>query len=426
VKKMPRSSKLKIDRLVYGGSGLGFLNGQAVFVPFSAPGDELEVEIVSEKKGVHWGEIREIITPSVSRTTPFCPHFTQCGGCQWQHLSYADQVAWKRIVMEDTIRRLGGVKQAEVENCIPSPKDRDYRHRVRLHVDTDSQRSQVGFYRTGSHEVVPIDNCPLLPAEMNRLLKQLSVLLGKYPMANLTEIEMAQGNKGKPVLHLRSTGELPALDEFRTLPVDGVVADLGNEKETIQGRDFVKISVGEMEFQVGSNVFFQANLGLLPAFADKIVEMTARCDQAVELYSGIGLWGCLLSDRVRRLFAFESNPPAAQDALTNLRNLKISNIVSSSTSARAGLGMVLKKGIKPDLILMDPPREGLSKNVCRRLLEIKPKQMVYISCNPATLARDIKMLLADGHFRIERIQPLDMFPHTYHIETIVRLIRNTR
>jgi len=421
---MPHFSKLKIDRLVYGGSGLGFLNGQAVFVPFSAPGDELEVEIVSEKKGVHWGEIREIISPSASRVAPFCPHFTQCGGCQWQHLSYADQVAWKRGVMEDTIRRLGGVKQAEVENCIPSPQDRGYRHRVRLHVDTDSQRSLIGFYRPNSHEVVPIDNCPLLPAEMNCLLKQLSALLGKCPMANLTEIEMAQGSKGKPVLHLRSTGELPALDEFRSLPVDGVVVDSGDGKETIQGRDFVTISVAEMDIQAGSNVFFQGNLCLLPAFADRIVEMTARCDQAVELYSGIGIWGCLLSEKVRRLFAFESNPPAAQDALTNLRNLKIGNIVSSSTSAKAGLSMMLKKGIKPDLIIMDPPREGLSKNVCKILLEIRPEQMVYISCNPATLARDIKMLLADGHFRIERIQPLDMFPHTYHIETIVRLVRN--
>lgn len=420
---MQRFSRLRIDRLVYGGSGLGFLDRQAVFVPFSAPGDDLEVEIVSRKKGVHWGKIREIIAPSISRTPPFCSHFTKCGGCHWQHISYTDQVAWKQRIMEDTICRLGGITHVDVKSCIPSPEDKNYRHRIRLHVDTDSQRSQIGFYRPGSHKIVPIDDCPILAPGMNSLLKQLSALLKEYPTPNLTEIEMVQGNKGRPILHLRSKGRLSSLSELQLLPVDGIVFDSGNGKETIQGKDFVNISVGDMEFQAGSNVFFQANLGLLPTFADKILEMIGRCDQALELYSGIGIWGCLLSDRVGKLLAFESNPLAAHDALTNLRNLKIGNIVSHTTSAKAGLSMMLKKGIMPDLIIMDPPREGLSKNVCRKLLELKPEQMVYISCNPATLARDLKMLLSDGQYRIDQIQPLDMFPHTYHIECIVRLIR---
>jgi 23S rRNA (uracil1939-C5)-methyltransferase len=201
---MQRISRLKIERLVYGGSGLGFWDGQAVFVPFSAPGDELDVEIVSGRKGVHWGKVKEIITPSASRITPFCPHFTKCGGCHWQHILYADQVAWKQRIIEDTICRLGGMKHVEVENCISSPKERCYRHRVRLHVKTDSQRSQIGFYRPGSHKIVPIDNCPLLTPEMNCLLKELSDLFGDYPMPNLTGIEMVQGSKGRPVLHLRS------------------------------------------------------------------------------------------------------------------------------------------------------------------------------------------------------------------------------
>lgn len=417
-----KDCKVTIERIVHGGNGLGYVNGQVIFVPFSVPGDELSVDVISFQKKVQWGEIKQIITPSPARVEPFCPHFTLCGGCQWQHISPDKQLEYKQLIVSDTLARLGGLRDVKVNSCLPSPMLQGYRHRVRFHGQRNGK--EIGFYRPGSHTVVPIRSCQILSPEINRCLEQVSGFLVRHPIKGLTEIQFMQGSDSEVILTLmlRKMADISRIECFlEQLPLAGITVCTKSDRKNAWGAGSVSMKVAGREFQVSSGVFFQANPSLLPTLIKQVQKTLPTGNVGMELYSGVGVFSICLSHKIRKLINFELNPFACKNTIANLQTNKIRNVISYSLSAESGFELLSAREIKPDIVILDPPREGVSSAVCKALLKVMPKRIVYISCNPATLARDLKIILGSDRYQLMEIQPLDMFPHTSHIEIVTSL-----
>jgi len=396
--------KVKIERLVNEGHGLGYLDGKVIFIPYSVPGDELSVDNISRKRGVQWGRIKSILQPSPHRIEPFCQWYATCGGCQWQHIDYHFQLKHKQLIVEDTLKRLGKLENIDVKPCIPSPKQQGYRNRVKLHWE---EKVGFGFFKKHSRTVIPITSCPILAEEMDGYLKKLSSSFLAEPNRKSAQINMIKGSN-TPVCFAMT---LKVADND-SLWIDSL---------KIFGKNYVEVSIKNKIFQVSNGAFFQANKSLLPTMVEHISETNDVGGLGVELYAGVGIFSTFMSSKFDNLVAIEWNRQAVSDAKANFIKNNVNNAAIYPLSAEDGLSMLIKKNKKPNFILVDPPRDGLSKDVCEKIQKLLPKQITYVSCDPATLARDLKKITSTGIYKINQIQPLDMFPHTSHVETIVRL-----
>ncbi|RJP64286.1 MAG: 23S rRNA (uracil(1939)-C(5))-methyltransferase RlmD [Candidatus Abyssobacteria bacterium SURF_17] len=416
---------VRIEKLVAGGYGLGYVDGRVIFVPYSAPEDEILVEVAPPRRGVSWGSIQQILSPAPSRISPFCAHYTRCGGCQLQHMSYADQLESKRLVVDEALRRLAGLRDAEIVSCIGSPMVMGYRSRARLHCEG----GKVGFQGSRSNRVIPLEFCPLLMDNMNTCLKHFSSYMSAHPIRGLSALQMTEDTDSRVVVTLEMDS-LPGsrlIGELRdTVRVAGASVRVGHHRHVLWGEDYSTVSVAGRTFRVSPGSFFQLNRSLLPVLIEEVLKTVSGNDIAVgiELYAGVGVFAIMLSERARKLMAVEWNRDAAEDALANLKSNRISNVEVIPLSAENALDLMFSRNIKPELVLIDPPRDGLSSAVRSKLMKLLPRQLIYISCNPATLARDIKSILSSGSYRLEKVKPLDMFPHTAHIECIASFMRN--
>jgi len=410
--------KVKIDKIVCDGYGLGFLDGKAIFVPYSVPGDVVEVENVSRRKGVEWGSILQIVEASPNRVEPFCSHYSTCGGCDWQHIEYSCQLEYKRSIVEDTLERIGGLSDVCVKPCIPSPIQKAYRRRVKLHRDGKN----LGFYKQRSNVVVPIETCPILSDEINLCLKQLSSYTAEHGVPEFKDVEFIQGSEAGVVMTLLSRklgGHSLSADDIPACSGASVFA--GRRVESLWGKDYVEISLGGLVFRFASESFFQANTALLPELVRCVTGAVEKCRAGLELYAGVCVFGSLLSEKVDVLTAVEWNRRAVDAALINLRSNNIDNTAVYRLSVERGLDLAAAKKPMPDFVLLDPPREGVSKDAYKGIEKLSPRQIVYVSCNPATLARDIKKFISSGNYSLQYVQPLDMFPHTSHVESVAVL-----
>ncbi len=409
---------VRIERLVHEGYGLGYLNGRVIFVPQTIPGEELEVEVTSVRKGVQWGEIKRILVPSPQRTTPFCPNYIACGGCEWQHIAYSAQLEYKRRILEDTLRHLGGLKDITVSPCIPSPLQLGYRSRVRLHWQ---DKVGLGYYKPKSHEVIPIETCPLLTEGINACLQRLSAYLRSHPLKGLNEMQIMEGTDSQVIITLLFKFWPKSHDwikDIEKIGAAGMVVVAGDRRQTIYGRDYANIAIDGWNFKAAAGSFFQANIGLLPVMSREMIKPVESGATGAELYSGVGVFSLPLSRQMGKLMTVEWNRRATADVQANFIANKIKNVAVYALSAENGLTLLSSRNFRPDLIAADPPREGMSEAVRREILKLSPRQIIYISCNPATLARDLKTISAENIYRLMEIQPLDMFPHTSHIEAI--------
>lgn len=382
------------------------------------------LDIAPARKGVAWGRIKEILSPSPSRVTAFCAYFGECGGCQLQHISYPAQLEYKRLIVEDAFRRVGGVRDANVDPCVGSPAQRRYRSRARFHC----RRGEIGFHKSRSNMILPLEYCPVLPDGINACLRQFSAHLSAHPLPDLLGVQMMEDSDSRVtvVLEMNAFPDDRAINGLREhVAVAGAAAGVGHRTRVLWGEHHSKISVDGRAFRVGPSAFFQANTSLLPTLTQQVLCAigTDDIDTGIELYAGVGLFTVALSERVRKLLAVEWNRDAVEDATANLSTNRIDNVEVIALSAEEALDRVAPGNDKLELVVMDPPREGLSTRVRSRLLRLSPRQLVYISCDPATLARDVKSFLNSGAYRLEQITPLDMFPHTAHIECLCSLMR---
>ncbi len=408
--------EITIDKLVYGGYGLGRHQGKVVLVPFSAPGDRLLVRAVTEKKNLIRAEVAQIIAGGYARNEPRCSHFGRCGGCQWQHLDYAQQVATKRQILEELFHHRFPQSRNLAIEMMASPEIYNYRSRARLQVRCYGSNSEIGFYRSQSHIIEDIESCPLLRPSLNRALGEIrrSEFRGGF-YQSAKELEIAGSEE---------TGEWSAQAVEQGL--DESSSSLGKGQDDRREPVFpLKRTVGGFTYKLLPSAFFQANDFLITALADTVLGLAKSSGRAsaLDLFSGVGLFSLPLARHFVKVTAVENSPVAAHLCAENAKAAAVDNLRISQLDVLDWMRAV--GSISPpafDVVVLDPPRTGAGADVMEHLREWAPETIIYVSCDPNTLCRDISFL-PTGDYEIDSIKGLDLFPQTYHFETIVRLKR---
>jgi 23S rRNA (uracil1939-C5)-methyltransferase len=423
----PAPMLVTIEKPIYGGAFLARAEGKAIFTPLTLPGEQARVCIVDDRRGYAFAEAEEIVSAAPERTTPPCPHFGPCGGCHYQHAGYEAQIAFKEDILRETLERAGVSPPKEITVLAGEPWK--YRNRIRLAFDA---AGNPGYRGRRSHDIVPIRECPIAapvlvdaalaaaelfrhssfagrPAEMSLFCDaRESALLFNAKVANPSKalVEDFSGELG---------GEVPALRgvEFSTEGLPG----RQSHASARWGASSLVYRVANFDYRVDFGAFFQVNRWLVDEFVESVAA-GHRGNVAWDLYAGVGLFSRRLSTNFDRVIAVES-ASAAMPALE-------ANLAGTSATAHRGTTIeFLHRGrtaARPDLIVVDPPRAGLGAEVTTRLAEIAAPALVYVSCDPATLARDLRPLLSAG-YTIEDLSLADLFPQTFHIETVVQLRR---
>lgn len=389
--------EVTIEKLVYGGDGLARIGAQTVFVPFAAPGDRLRVRITETGRNFARAVIEEILTPAPARRTPPCPHFGVCGGCQLQHLEYPAQLAAKAEFVRESLRRLGGIEWTG-EIATLAAAEFGYRARAEIKVRrVDDEPPHIGYFRAGTHEVCEVNDCAILLPAANRELQRLRAEPELIPHG-ATRVYLTVGDDG--VIVTPATGENGKAHE---------VDALGTAQQRIGG----------FTYRFGVRSFFQSNRLLVEELVRTAVNERDGA-LAVDLYAGVGLFTLPLAQRFAQVIAVEGNRLAVAHGSENVRANNVTNVRYDSVSVEAWLKYKATEQPCPDLVLLDPPRAGAGAIVIERLAALAPPQLVYVSCDPATLARDLKLLVAYG-YTLRALTVLDMFPQTFHVETVAEL-----
>ena len=408
----PHSLILHLDTPAYGGETIGRLptdeNGRqkAVFVPFSLPGERVRVRLVEEKRGYARAELLEVLTPAEQRISQRCPHYTQCGGCHYQHAAYDLQLKLKTEIVRDQLQRLAGMENPPVNPMVPAPEIWGYRNHVQFHLTPEGR---LGFMAARSKTVIPIEECALLHPAIAATWPHLDI----EPLPGLERVALRVGDGDDLMLILESNDPVPP--EFEVdFPISAV--HLSPEGRTLlSGYPDQQISVGERAFRVSAGAFFQVNPPVAEAMVNHLLtHLPLQTDStALDLYCGAGLFSAFLAPRVGRLIGVEENPWACEDFAFNLDAWDHVELYE----ARAEIALPHLVDVHPQVVVVDPPRTGLGRRSLQSLLTLKAETIAYVSCDPATLARDARHLQTGG-YRLLHITPFDMFPQTYHIETI--------
>lgn len=383
------SLEVEVERILPGGMGLAHAGGKTVFVSLAAPGDRVRVRIDRQQGDLLFASIEEIITPSPLRIEPPCPYFGRCGGCDFQQLTYEAQLAAKAEIIRDCLHRIARLQN--VPEIVVTPSPRDWRYRMRATWQIDREQRRIGYYERGSRRVCDVADCAVLLPELQETLERVRGTEWKQFPAELKHLDVVVGEN--------SVSLSPPFAEFET-----------NE---------LSLTVRGEVYQYNAESFFQINPSLLGPLIDFAIAEAAG-DVVLDLYCGAGLFTLPLARHFENVVAVESNSTATRFARRNLQRAGLTNVrVTTATvtdwfrSDAAKLGPV-------DFVLLDPPRAGAESAVIKGILDLHPKQLSYVSCDPATLARDLKKLLAGGYV-INSIVGFDLFPQTHHVETVVRL-----
>jgi 23S rRNA (uracil1939-C5)-methyltransferase len=383
---LPTEETLTIEKLVYGGDGLSRLESKVVFTPYVLPREKIRAKVERIKNDLWRGGLLEVLEPSAARVIPPCPYFQRCGGCHYQHADYAFQVDQKRAILREALQRVGKIEfNGEIEAITGEPWA--YRNRVQLHLENGA----IGYFEHGSHKLCTVDQCPIASPLLNDAISKLKGNVSRCT----TAVELFT-NEAEVQVNVVDRVPQPVYRIFESL---GTSAPLEYDG-----------------FRVSRNSFFQVNRFLIHRLVDCAIG-EAEGASAVDLYAGVGLFAARLAQRFKKVAAVESSFSAFGDLEHNVEGVVAENKTSEEYLA------ALEE--TPDLILADPPRAGLGKHVVKELARIKAPRLSIVSCDPATLARDLQGLLASG-YRIDKITLVDLFPQTFHIETVVHLVTEPR
>ncbi len=395
-----------LDKFSYGGECFGRLaDGRAVFVPFSLPGERVEVRLLEEKKSYARAELARVLEASHERVTPRCSHYQVCGGCHYQHLGYQRQLTAKTEILADQLTRIGKLDNPPVRTAVPSPEPWNYRNQVQFHLTADGK---LGFQGQRSHQVVAIQECHLPEPVINLLWPVLDL----EPIPNLERLVLRAGAGEEALLVLESSDPEP-IELLLDLPISVVYSGPGGSLILAGDETLIQEVIGR-PFQVSAGSFFQINTPMAGAMVDHLLDNLDLSPEAtlVDAYCGVGLLSAFLAPRVRRLVAIESAPSACNDFVANLDEFDHVELYESPVETA-----LPALDIQPQAILVDPPRAGLDRQALDAILSLAPETLAYISCDPATLARDARRLIQGG-YRLSQITPFDLFPQTFHIESI--------
>ena len=458
-----------IDDLAYGGEGVGRADGYVVFVPGAVPGDTVRVRLTQARARFGRGAIESIDQPSLDRVEPPCPYFGRCGGCRLQHLRYEAQLALKTKQVTDCLQRLGGIGAFEMRPILPAPEIYGYRNKMeftvaradagervvpkgrRLDPGAGGEGPVVGLHEADRYDaVLDIERCLLQSDRMNALLDEARAFIQERRLTvydqesgeGLLRFLMLREGKGTGEAMVNMVTSAPSVSELEPLvgraqarvpetssvvlnvnPKKASVA-VGVEEHLLGGRDHIRESLGGLTFQVSAGSFFQTNTAQAERLFGLVLDAAALTGEetVLDLYAGTGAISLLLARRCRRVFGIEVAPAAVADAVRNAEINGITNCTFLAGEVRFALPELISRGVAADVAVCDPPRAGFHPKALAALATLAPARVVYVSCNPATLARDVGELARSG-YRVEWVQPVDMFPHTPHIEVVAHLTR---
>ncbi len=395
---------IKLEKLTYGGDALGRLpDGRAAFVPFALPGETVRARVVDEKRGHVRAEPVEVLEASPERIVPKCRHFGACGGCHYQHLPYEAQLKAKTEIVRDQLARIGKIENPPVQEMIASPVQWNYRNHIQFHLTKDGK---LGYVGVDGQRVVPVSECHLPEPELDALWPGLQF----EPGLGLERVSLRQGAEGDVMLMLESP-EPPELEVEADI---SVVHLLGDEAVVMAGDDHVMMEVNERPFRVSAGAFFQVNTAIAGKMVTHLLERLPVTPQTtlLDIYCGVGLFSAFFAGRVGRLAGVEVSPAACEDFAANLDEFE--NVELYQAPAEDVLPHL---DLRPDIVIVDPSRAGLEKRVLDAVQAQGPARIAYVSCDPSTLARDASRFIAGG-YRLVEVTPFDLFPQTYHIESI--------
>jgi len=413
--------EVSIEKLVYGGDGLARTPQGVVLVSGVIPGERVRVRLLERKKGVRRAQLLEVSDESVDRVRAECPYFGRCGGCQLQHISYARQIAIKQEILRESFERVGKIR-LEVPVSATTAEPWRYRNRTRLRIEKQGGSFRIGYHEAQSNRLCAVETCPISSPAIGDVLTKLAQGVGAaiFPDSDADiELELFASDNDRAML-ATVYSSMPPPREFgeslrSALPILASVAWRGPDRtETVWGEGALTYRVGEFHFRVGHGAFFQTNRYLLEAMVEA-VRQDLEGDRVLDLYAGVGLFALPLSRRFEKVAAVEGGEGAGELA-TNL------GVVGGRARAfhKSVEKFLAVTSARWDVVVVDPPRNGLTPGVIEQVRRVAPKRLVYVSCDPTTLARDLAHL-TPAPYHIRSVEMVDQFPQTFHIETVVHL-----
>lgn len=453
MKKIPVSPEEKYEILInnvsHQGEGIGRVENFAVFVPGAIKGEKIEVKITEIRKNFARGELEKIILPSLNRVKPPCSVFNLCGGCHLQHINYKKQLEMKKEIVENVLSRIGN-QNIDVMPIIGMEIPWRYRNKGHFHLARENENITLGFYQSKSHDLVPVSQCLLFSQNINSLIKYLEKELTRQKIT-IYNHKTDKGNfRGIVLRESKYTGEIMIifitreerwyLDEnflnnliiafpqvvslCQNINKNPKMALFGKDFRILKGKTFIEDHIDSFKFKISPSSFFQVNVLQTEILYKKILEYAnlSGKETVIDSYSGTGTISIYLAGKAKKVYGLELQKGAVRDAWANGELNNLSNLKFFSGKAESWLYKWIQRGEKAEVIVIDPPRRGCSREVLKNIIKIKPEQILYVSCDMPTLARDIKYITQNG-YNIEEVQPIDMFPHTSHIECLVHLTR---
>lgn len=447
--QMGQSFPVTIKRLGINGEGVGYFKRQVVFIPGALPGEEVVAEVTAIKKGFAEAKVKRIRKQSPQRVAPPCPVYEQCGGCQLQHISYEGQLEQKRDIVVQAFERYTKqiADKLDIRPTIGMEDPWHYRNKSQLQVGIDNRRVIAGLYGLNSHELVDISDCMIqhkATNEVTQKVKQILENLGisiynekKHKGAVRTIVTRIAVRTGEIQLVLvTAREEFPRKDQFvkqvqTALPqVKSIMQNINGERTSIifghetfrlAGKEVIQEALGDLKFELSARAFFQLNPTQTVKLYDEVkqaAKLTGK-EKVVDAYCGVGTIGLWLANEAAEVRGMDIIEEAIEDAKKNAKQHGFLNTMYVTGKAEQILPKWVKEEWKPDVIVVDPPRTGCDDMLLNTILKVKPKRVVYVSCNPSTLAKDVAKLLKD--YEVSYVQPVDMFPHTAHVECVTSL-----
>ena len=452
---------LKIDSMGYRGEGIGKINGFTVFVPGALQGEKTRVKVVKVNKNFAFGKLLHIIESSPKRVNPPCPIYRRCGGCQLQHMSYSSQLDFKKNRVKDCLERIGKFQTAETAETISEnglklydtigmKNPYRYRNKVQLPVGTFNSKLKIGFYASRSHDIIDMDSCLIQDESADEAVKLIREWIEKY---NITVYDEKTGRgivrhimvrkafiTGEiMVVLVTSRPELPARDEFieiLTGNISNIVSIiqnindsktnvvLGQKSVTLWGKDSISDYIDNFKFNISPLSFFQVNPIQTSILYHKALEYAHLTGNEIvfDAYCGTGTISLFLSQKAKRVYGMEIIEAAVKNARINAAENGIHNVEFITGKSEEIIPQLIEQGIRADVVVVDPPRKGCDTVLLHSIASMSPRTIVYVSCDPATLARDLAILRELGHVA-EKVQPVDMFPETAHVECVALMSR---
>jgi 23S rRNA (uracil1939-C5)-methyltransferase len=436
---------VEVEKIVPGGDGLAHHRNKTVFIPYSVPGDRLGVKLVKNMRDYAVGEIQNILEASPSRVESPCPLFPRCGGCGWLMIDYKSQLSFKKEIVREAFARQGGIREIPLEDTRRMEHPWKYRNKVIYPLRFSRRRALLGYYERGTHRIVDLTTCPVELAQFERFIGPLKEILSsghetvydeRRGTGKLRHLIMRGSEKTGETLVLfvvRSPGVSKTLArKIKDLAPEGIIGVafnvnsrmtsivLGEKTRGVLGRRFYLEKIRNLTFRISSTSFFQVNATQAENLLSQVEELVDPCEVIVDAYCGVGFFSLGLAHKAKKILGIEETVSSVSDAEANAKTNSLGNVEFTHARVEERLGMIGK----PDLLLLDPPRKGLERETIRTLGDRRPRKIIYISCNPVTLARDARAILKYG-YDVDLLIPFDFFPHTYHVETLAMFSSRT-